>query len=143
MKVAERITVKAQSRGFRKKLTRLNIEGEDIKPLLGMDCLRDFLWTIRNFGSKTKKIHRSEEDGIFTKLEKLFKLYQTFKDTEIERQLNLGQLTIKQKNRTTPYYIQSYVEKRKRNKRNNPIQTLRENTKCRYSGTSDKDFEYT
>ena len=48
-----KITVEAQSQGIRVNLSMLNGEREDIKPLLGMDWLRQFNLTIRHIEMAT------------------------------------------------------------------------------------------
>ena len=111
MKYPGRITVEAQSRGIRKILTVFIIETENIKPLLGMEWLQEFNWLIRNIDGRTTRTDHAEKDQTIAKFEKLIKASLKIKITETEIQLHPGHPPIKQKTRTIPYYLQSYVEK--------------------------------
>ena len=73
VKLFGKIMIEAESGGIKMKMPMLITEREDKKPLLGIDWLRDFNWTIRNIGSTTTITDQSEEDKIFTKSEELFK----------------------------------------------------------------------
>ena len=86
-------------------------EREDIKPLLGMDWLREFNWTIRHIEKTTRITDQSEKDKIITHFEMLFKTNRTIKDTDFKIQLKPGHAPIKQKARPIPYHSQSYIEK--------------------------------
>ena len=79
-------------------------EREDIKPILGLDGLREVNWTIRKFKMSTAPINQSKADKIFTNFEKLFKRNQTIKDTKIKKQSKAGHTPIKQKTRPLPYF---------------------------------------
>ena len=85
-----KITVKAESRGIRKTLPMFNTEREEIKPLLGMDWLRELNWMIRHIEKTTTITDQSEKDKIFTNFEKVFKTSRTIKDTESEMQRKPG-----------------------------------------------------
>ena len=61
LKFARKITVEAESRGIRKYLTMLNTAGENIKPLLGIDWLQKFNWTIRKIENTTTTNHQSKK----------------------------------------------------------------------------------
>ena len=58
---------------MRKNISMLVTEREDIKPLLGMDWLREFNWTIRHIKKTTTTSEQSEKYKIFTHIEKFFK----------------------------------------------------------------------
>ena len=96
VKFAGKITVEAESRRNRKNLTILITEREDIKPLLGMDWLRQLNGWIRNIESTTTTIDQSEDKKI-ANFGKLFKTNRTIEDTEIKIQLKRGHPPIKQK----------------------------------------------
>ena len=77
-----KITVKAESRGIRKKLITFVTEREITKPSLGMGWLRVVTWTIQNVQCSTKPTNQSEKDRIITNFEKLVKTDRTIKDTD-------------------------------------------------------------
>ena len=62
VKFAGKLTVEAQSWGFRKNITKLITKRENIKLLLGMDWLRQVIWTIWNIESLTTFTDHSEGD---------------------------------------------------------------------------------
>ena len=84
VKFTGQITVEAEGRGIRKNLPMLITEGEDIKPLIGMDWLREFNWTTGNIESTRTLNNQSEKDKIITKFEKRLKTNPTIKDAEIK-----------------------------------------------------------
>ena len=106
---ARKVTV-AESRGTRENLTLLFIEREDIMPLLGMDWLREFNWTIRIVESTTKTRDQSEKYKISKNFEKRLNGNRTKKDTKIK--VKPGHIPIKQKTLSMPYHLPSYVEKK-------------------------------
>ena len=103
--------VEAASKRMRKNLSILFTEVKDIKPLLSMDWLGQFIWTIRLIKKSTTQTDQPEGEEIFTQIEKLFKTNKLTKDTEIGIQIKPGHLPIKQKARPKPYHLQIYVEK--------------------------------
>ena len=107
MKLTGKITVGAENERTRKSLTMLITERKDIKPLLGMDWLREINKTPLKIESTTTKMDQSEKDNKFTKL---FKRNQTINDTEIKIQLKPGHPPTKQKTRPILCHLQSYVE---------------------------------
>ena len=86
-------------------------EQEDIKPLIGMDWLREFNWTTRSIEGTTTTSDQSEKEKINTNFEKFFKKNQTVNETEIKAQLRPGHPPTKQNAKSIPYQLQSYVEK--------------------------------
>ena len=75
VKFTAKITAKAESTEIRvqkKSLTKPITEREDLKPLLGMDWLRDFNWTIQNIDSTTTTTDQSEEETKFSQTLKNF-----------------------------------------------------------------------
>ena len=82
-------------------------ERQDIKPLLGMDWMREFNWTIRNI-QNTTLTDQSEKEK--THFEKPFETNRTCKDTKIKIELKPRHPPIKQKARPIPYHLRSYVE---------------------------------
>ena len=86
-------------------------EQEVIKPLLGVDGLREFDSTIRHIEKTTTLTDQSERDEIFAHFEKLFKKNQTIGDTEVILKLKPNHLPIKLKARPVPYHLQRYVKK--------------------------------
>ena len=108
VKFVGRITIEAKSRGIKFNLPRLITEREDIKPLLDMDWLRDFNWTLRNSETTTTITNHSEKDKKITDFEKIFKTNPMVRDSQIKKQLEAGQTPAKQKAIVIPYHPQSF-----------------------------------
>ena len=71
VKFLGKITLKAEKKGFKMELSMINVNREDIKPLLGMDWLREFYWTIHsNNESRTNETDQSEKNKITTNFDK-------------------------------------------------------------------------
>ena len=85
-------------------------EREDIKPLFGMDWLREFNWTIRHIEKTTTLSDLSERDQTIIQFEKQFKTNQTVKDTQIEVQIKPGHPPRKQETTPIPYHLQNCVK---------------------------------
>ena len=111
VKFAGRIAIEAKSRGIKFNLPRLITEREDIKPLLDIDWLRDFNWTLRNSETTTTITNHSEKAEKNTGFEKIFKTNPMVKNNEIKKQLEPGQTPAKQNARVIPYHLQSYCGK--------------------------------
>ena len=73
VKIVGKITVAAANRGIRKYLTMFITEREDIKSIIGMNWLREFIWKIQGFETTTKKTNQSENDSRMTIFEYFFK----------------------------------------------------------------------
>ena len=86
LKFAGKITVEAESKGIRKNLSMLITERED------MHWLREFNWTIGLIEKSTTPTDQAKSDEIITQFEKLFKRYQTIKDTANKTQIKSGHL---------------------------------------------------
>ena len=86
-------------------------ERVDIKPLLGMDWLREYNWTIRHIEKWTTPTDHSEGDEKSAQFEKFFWTSRTINDTEVKIQLKPSHIPIKQKTRLIPFHIQNYFEK--------------------------------
>ena len=71
-------------------------ERENIKPLLGMDWLREFNWTKRHIEKTKMTTEQWEKDQIITHFEKPFKTNRMIEDTEIKIQLKPEHRPIKQ-----------------------------------------------
>ena len=82
-----------------------------MKPLLTMDWVPLFNWTIQNIESTTSLTELSEKIKILTNFEKLFKTNRTIEEAGIKTQLKPGHSPVKPKTRPIPYHLQSYVEK--------------------------------
>ena len=50
------ITLAAENRRTRKKFTTLHTKWEDLKPLLSMDWLRQFYWTMQKLKAQQKQL---------------------------------------------------------------------------------------
>ena len=90
----------------------LTTEREDIKPVLGMDWLRDLNRTIRHIEKTTTTTDQTEKDKIIRNFEKLWETNQTIKDSDIKEQPEPGHPLIKQKARPIRYHLESYVRKK-------------------------------
>ena len=72
VKFAGKVAVKGDSGGIKQNLTIFITEQEDIKPLLGMDWVRDFIGTTRKIESTRKTTDHSENDKKIANFKKLF-----------------------------------------------------------------------
>ena len=90
-------------------------EREDVKPLRGMDWLREFVWTIPHIKKIEARTDQSEREDKNTQFERLFKMNRTNKHTEIKIQLKPHHLPMKKKARPILYHSQNYVEKEMNN----------------------------
>ena len=111
VKFAGKVTVEAESRGIGENFRMVYINRDDMKPLLGMDWLREFNSMIRNKESTTTTTDESEKIKLKANLENVFRRNLNFNDTEIKIQLKPGHLMIKKETRPFSYHLQSFVEK--------------------------------
>ena len=79
---------------------------EYIKPLFGMDWLREFIWTILHVEKSTTPNDQSKIDEIIAQFEKQFQRNETNKDPEIKIQLKPGHIL--KKNRKLHQYYTIY-----------------------------------
>ena len=84
----------------KQKMEILITERTDITPLLGMDWMRTFKFTIGRI--QLAENNQSEKEKIFEKFRDLFENNETIKDTEIKTQLKPGHYPIKQRARPVP-----------------------------------------
>ena len=99
---------------------------EYIKPLFGMDWLREFIWTILHVEKSTTPNDQSKIDEIIAQFEKQFQRNETNKDPEIKIQLKPGHI-LKKKQKATPILYNLP----KTNQQSNQTRTFRESTKSR------------
>ena len=103
VKFRGKIPVNIEYENNKQKMEFLITERTDITPLLGIDWMKTFRFTIRRI--QLAENNQSEKERIINKFPDLFENNETIKDTKIKIQLTPGHFPVEQKARPVPLHL--------------------------------------